>query len=92
VSVISTPFPWSPLKLHSNSTPWSGNGVEVTVCGVGVTVCGVGVGMELEIFNFSETVFSCHSNTNSILIKFVSPEFDFNSHGIGKQFKPLKSK
>jgi hypothetical protein len=69
VSVISTPFPWSPLKLHSNSTPWSGNGVGVAVCGVGVTVCGigvkicgvgveicgVGVGMELEILNFSET-------------------------------------
>jgi hypothetical protein len=43
VSEILTPFPWSPLKLHSDSTPWSGNGVGVTVCGVGVTVCGVGV-------------------------------------------------
>jgi hypothetical protein len=50
VSVISTPFPWSPLKLHSNSTPWSGNGVEFQKSnGVGVTICGVGVGMEFEI-------------------------------------------
>jgi hypothetical protein len=48
VSVISTPFPWSPLKLHSNSTPWSGNGVEFQkLNGGGVKVCGVGVGMEL---------------------------------------------
>jgi hypothetical protein len=29
MSVISNPFPWSPLKLHSNSTPWSGNGVKI---------------------------------------------------------------
>jgi hypothetical protein len=71
VSVISTPFPWSLLKLHSNSTPWSGNGVEiqksngvgVTVRGVGVEIkrisgVGVGVGMELEILNFSETTLS----------------------------------
>jgi hypothetical protein len=37
VSVISTPFPWSPLKLHSNSIPWSGNGVEFQkLNGVGV--------------------------------------------------------
>jgi hypothetical protein len=49
VSVISTPFPWSSLKLHSNSTPWSGNGVEFQKSnGVGVTVCGVGVRMELK--------------------------------------------
>jgi hypothetical protein len=27
VFVISTPFSWSLLKLHSNSTPWSRNGV-----------------------------------------------------------------
>jgi hypothetical protein len=54
VSVISTPFPWSPLKLHSNSTLWSGNGVEIKrISGVGVGV-GVGVGMELEILNFSD--------------------------------------
>jgi hypothetical protein len=54
VSVISTPFPWSLLKLHSNSTPWSGNGVEIQKSN-GV---GVGVGMELEILNFSETTLS----------------------------------
>jgi len=57
VSVISTPFSWSPLKfhsnsiptpfqLHSNSTPWSGNGVEIQKSN------GVGVGMKLEILNF----------------------------------------
>jgi hypothetical protein len=59
VSVISTLFPWSPLELHSNSTPWSGNrvefqklnGVGVEVRGVGVGI-GVGIGMELEILNF----------------------------------------
>jgi hypothetical protein len=41
--VISTPFPWSPLKLYSNSTPWSGNGVEFQ------KLNGVGVGMKLEL-------------------------------------------
>ncbi len=70
MSVISTPFPWSPLKLYSNSTPWSGVGVEFSkiewswsgnsveikkISGVGVELHGVGVGMELEILNFSET-------------------------------------
>jgi hypothetical protein len=42
VSVISTPFPWIPLKLHSNSTPWSENGVEFQ------KLNRVGVRMELE--------------------------------------------
>jgi hypothetical protein len=60
VSVISTPFPWSPLKFHSDSTPWSGNGVEFQKSsGVGVRVCGagvgVGVGVEFKILKFSET-------------------------------------
>jgi hypothetical protein len=48
----------TPLQLHFNFTPWSGNGVEFQkLNGVGVKVCGVGVGMELEleILNFSET-------------------------------------
>jgi hypothetical protein len=53
VSVISTPFPWSPLKLHSNYTPWSGNGVEFQkLNGVGVDflkLSGVGVEVEFEI-------------------------------------------
>jgi hypothetical protein len=56
VSVISTPFPWSPLKLHSNSTLWSGNGVGVEI--KRISGVGVGVGMELEILNFSETSLS----------------------------------
>jgi hypothetical protein len=42
VSVISTPFPWSPLKLHSNYTLWSGNGVEIKgISGVGVELKSV---------------------------------------------------
>jgi hypothetical protein len=58
VFIISTPFPWIPLQLHSNSTPWSGNGVEFQkLNGVGIKVCRVGVEMELEILNFSETSF-----------------------------------
>jgi hypothetical protein len=60
VSVISIPFPWSPLKfhsnstptplqLHSNSTPWSGNGVEIQKSdGVGVEIKRIsGVGVEV---------------------------------------------
>jgi hypothetical protein len=54
VSVISTPFPWIPLKLHSNSTPtplqlhsnstpWSENGVEFQ------KLNRVGVEVEFEI-------------------------------------------
>jgi hypothetical protein len=45
VSVISTP-----LKLHFNFTPWSGNEVEFQKLNrVVVKICGVGVGIELEI-------------------------------------------
>ncbi len=56
VSVISTPFPWSPLKLHSMEWEWSSNLKDQwSWSGIGVEVREVGVGMELQILNFSET-------------------------------------
>jgi len=43
VSVISTPFPWSPLKLHSMEWEWSCiSKIDSSWNGAGVEVRGVG--------------------------------------------------